>query len=114
MKDDLTADLFANPGAWRRDDPPTSVAAALSIDVTPLEDKVEQAVRRLGGATSEEVAQLLGIERVTVSPRFAPLERKGRLIASEKRRVGKSGRASIVWMPNTSDVPTHHQGGHHG
>ena len=47
--------------------------------------------------TSEEVAEALDMTRVTVSPRFAPLKRKGLVYDSGERRKGLSGRPAIVW-----------------
>lgn len=93
-------DLFngPSPGAYRGPDPDTSVEAAYSVDATRLEALVVEALRRHpGGLTSHEMADELQLSLVTVSPRFAPLVRKKKVIDSGEKRAGGNGRRSIVW-----------------
>lgn len=95
-----TTPIFSHyePGAHRHDDPDTSVAAAMSIDASRLEAIVLEALRKcLNGATTRELADILGIDWGSVTPRMAPLARKGLIYATSERRVGKSGRSGIVW-----------------
>ena len=89
-------------GLHRDKDPETSVHAAAKVDTTWLEYVVLECLLKLGdkGATTEELANILKIERVTVSPRLRPLCNKGFVQESDLRRVGKSGRKSIVWIAN--------------
>lgn len=70
----------------RRTDPETSREAAASVDAAGLEALVLRALHDLGPSTSREVAEHLGRDLVTVSPRFRPLERKGRVRRTERRR----------------------------
>jgi DNA-binding MarR family transcriptional regulator len=97
-------------GAYaRRSDPHTAHEAAQRVNVTDLESVVLEALRALGPSTSHEVAAHTGLDLVTVSPRFKPLEKKGlvrrRLNEIDpftgrvfyETRIGKSGRASVVW-----------------
>jgi hypothetical protein len=86
-------------GAFRFDDPDTSVEAAESVDATRLEAMVRDAVWARGelGATNSELVGILGIAWNTVSPRCAPLKRKGFICDSGERRPGPSGRMQIVW-----------------
>lgn len=91
-------ELTHDPGAVRSTDPDTSVEAALSIKATELESRVLDAImRRADGATSHEISESLHMSLVTVSPRLRPLVRKGLIEDSGERRVGESGRRSIVW-----------------
>jgi DNA-binding MarR family transcriptional regulator len=100
-------------GAYaRRLDPHTSHDAAASVKVTDLEAVVLYALKDIGteGATSHEVADHVGMDLVTISPRLKPLEKKGlvrrnllpgwldtgRLVY--QTRPGKSGRQSVVWF----------------
>ena len=92
--DDLP--LF-NRALARTTDPGTSHAAAASVNVSEMESVVLDAIRALGDATSWEVSRHVGIERVTVSPRFKPLEVKGLIRRTGKTRPGESGRQSQVW-----------------
>ena len=86
-------------GAYRYDDPDTSYEAAHSVKATELEAKVRDAIFKQGdyGATGWEVAAVLKMSINTVSPRFAPLRRKGFIYDSGERRPGPSGRNQIVW-----------------
>ena len=85
-------------GLARNSDPETSHEAARSVAISYLEGKVLGALNEADdGHTTEELSDLLGLPRVTVSPRMAPLVRKGLVYASAKRRRGNSGRNSIVF-----------------
>ena len=86
-----------------RGDSDTAIAAA--AELAPHLGKLQGAVfssvaeRGLVGATSDEVAELLGWERWAVRPRAAELRRLGRIRDSKMRRVNRaSGRAAIVWV----------------
>jgi predicted transcriptional regulator len=84
----------------RRTDPETSRDAALAIvcNVSELEARVLRELHRAsGGLTSHELAARLHLSLVTVSPRLRPLVVKDKVVDSKERRVGESGRSSIVW-----------------
>ena len=92
--------LFDVPavGAARRADPETSKEAAQSVTATALESLVMRWLhKRPSGLTTHELAELTGLSLVSVSPRIAPLVRKGFVKDSGERRPGPSGRKSIVW-----------------
>lgn len=84
----------------RDTDPGTSHAAATAIDADGIAGKVLEALVSSGprGATSEEIADRLGMPRVTVSPRLKPLCDRGLACDSGQRRDGRSGHSSIVWL----------------
>ena len=85
-------------GRSRRRDPDTSKAAARSTPVAELEGRVLEALRNHPrGLTSHEMAKLLAVDLVSVSPRFRPLAEKFLVIPTAERRAGPSGRKSIVW-----------------
>lgn len=95
-----TTPIFSHyePGAYRHDDPDTSVAAAMSLDAARMEAIVLEALRKCdNGGTSRELAEIMGLPGDSVSPRLRPLARKGLIYATSERRVGKSGRSGIVW-----------------
>ena len=90
--------LEQTPARARRRDPQTSKAAAGSVPVADLEARVLETLRNHpGGLTSHEVARLLNMELVSVSPRFRPLAEKNLVLPTAARRKGPSGRTSIVW-----------------
>lgn len=91
--------IFGAHGAARSGDPDTSHDAAESVRVAELERAVLRAIHDLGGkATSEDVAIYTGIDLQSITPRFAPLARKGVIARTSDRKPGRSGKARIVWM----------------
>lgn len=96
----VQASLFDNPpvGRSRRNDPQTAKAAAKSVTVADLEVKVLDALRRhYDGLTTHQLAEYLDASLVSISPRMAPLRKKGLVFDSGERRKGSSGVKSIVW-----------------
>lgn len=89
-----------NPGAARHSDPKTSKDAAKSVEATELEAVVLKAIVACGkrGTTTEELRNQLDIPLVSVSPRIAPLTRKGLIKDSGAVRKNFSGRSAIVWI----------------
>jgi hypothetical protein len=92
-------------GNSRWSDPSTSHAAADSVDATRLESIVYAAHKRAGdnGLTWDETAAETGLDKASVSPRFAPMMRKKMLrikhdtLGQEvKRSTGRSGRQQLV------------------
>lgn len=84
-------------GAARHTDPSTSFDAANSVNVAELEQKVWACLASEGAATTEELTDRLSpLSLVTISPRMAPLRRKGLVRGIGKKR-NRSGRAAIIW-----------------
>jgi predicted transcriptional regulator len=81
----------------RRTDPKTSKDAAQKVNTTMLEAAVFGALKAHGPQTINEVADVLSLSLVTVSPRFAPLRDKGLIRDTGVRRLGESGRSRTVW-----------------
>jgi predicted ArsR family transcriptional regulator len=83
----------------RATDPSTSYEAAASIDVTRLEGVILDMLKRYSapGATTFELAEALGIEVISVSPRMKPLQEKGLVRDTGFRARGVSGRLQIIW-----------------
>ena len=89
--------------AWSRAlDPKTSLAAAHSMkgkNASSIAKKVAAAVSNSeDGLTSSQIQQITGIKHESLTPRLAPLRRKGIIADSGKRRLGESGREQIVWV----------------
>jgi predicted ArsR family transcriptional regulator len=81
----------------RRHDRTTSHAAAASVRPTGLEQTVLDALAQFPeGATSFELAAVLDLSLVTVSPRLKPLVTKGHVVEAGQRR-GQSRRMHTVW-----------------
>ena len=82
-----------NPALARSADPETSKDAARRVDVTKREREALEGLRRLGGSgTSTEIAEVMGADKWSISPRMKPLEDKGELRRTDERR-----NKQIVW-----------------
>lgn len=80
------AELFGEAYA-RSADPDTSHDAAEAVKASRLEMIVLETLAKLGGrATIKEVAAACGIDKWSLSPRFASLARKGYIRATAERR----------------------------
>ena len=81
----------------RAGDPDTSHEAAASI-MADLEAVVLGALKTSQtGMILDEIIDATGMQKVTVSPRLAPLERK-QLVVRRGKRAGLSGRKQTVWV----------------
>lgn len=100
-------------GAARRVDPQTSHDAAESVEANELESLVLDDIRAQGryGATPGETAFRLKIEKNTISPRHAPLRRKGFIFDSGIRRPNPTGRSGQVWVSSREFVSENPQNG---
>jgi len=87
-----------NPGLARNTDPETSHEAAESFDATELERIVYEVIKQFpNGCIGDDIVKMLpqfGIQ--TISPRYAPLIRKGWVVDTGERRKARSGRTQRV------------------
>jgi hypothetical protein len=95
---DIFSSTFPVPGGVRYTDPETSHEAAGSIDTTELERIVYETIKMFpNGCISDEVLRMLPtFTHQTISPRYAPLIRKGWVIDTGERRKARSGRSQRV------------------
>lgn len=82
----------------RTSDPDTAHDAADRVRQSKLEQQVYEALLRHPGVflTSIEVAQLMGVDKWSISPRFQPLKRKGLVEQSEKLGLNSSGKPRML------------------
>jgi hypothetical protein len=107
MSSAFDRDLFGHPARARYPDYPghrgveTSIAAAdaLAAHLGPLQTLTFDLIGRRGalGATSDECAADLGIDRRSIQPRTSELRRKGLIVDSGLRRPNMTGKSAIVW-----------------
>jgi DNA-binding MarR family transcriptional regulator len=76
-------------GAHRKDDPETSKEAS-KLDISYLEARVYELVK-FRPSTAEEIAFALDRSLQSITPRIAPLRRKGYIFDSGITRGGLSG-----------------------
>ena len=93
------------PGLARNTDPETSHDAAESVDTTALEAIVFDVIRMFpNGCIGDDVVRMLpqyGIQ--TISPRYAPLIRKGFVVDTGEKRKARSGRSQRVMKVITKE-----------
>jgi hypothetical protein len=97
--DNLTADMFGSKALARRTDPETSHEAASKVNTTKLEEIVLNTIRDSGvyGCTADEVvAANSGYKGNSLTPRFAPLIKRGLIYDSGLRRKTASGSTQRV------------------
>jgi hypothetical protein len=90
---------FDSVPLYRNGAPDTSVKAALSLNVTHLEQMVYEAIRDAGhqGMTADELLQLFpDYSYSSITARPASLKRQGLVIDTGERRPGRSGRPQAV------------------
>lgn len=82
----------------RNSDPETSKTAHKYLDTNKVEQEVCWAIAHFpDGCIYDDVVRLLPHRRVhSIQPRFAPLLRKGFIVATGEFRVGKAGRRQRV------------------
>lgn len=83
---------------FRKTDPETSKEAAESVPVARLEKIVYEAIKAShDGLTADEIERALpGVKLNSISPRIAPLIKKGYIYDSGERRKASSGRSQRV------------------
>lgn len=107
MSGGFDRDLFGHAVGAKYPDSPghrgveTSIesADALASRLGTLQNLTLNFIARCGavGATSDECAAGLGIDRGSVQPRTSELSRKGLIVDSRLRRLNATGKRAIVW-----------------
>lgn len=82
----------------RTTDPDTAHAAAWSVNVTALEQRVILVLRNIGyQGTTEEISEASAMPLQSVTPRMRPMVAKGIVRDTGLRKAGNTGRNRIVW-----------------
>jgi hypothetical protein len=85
-------------GAYaRRGDPDTSKEAAATVNSAALEALVVDALLSKPDSSIQDVVEITGERYRSISPRFAPLRRKGLIHVSGKKRAAQTGRTMLTW-----------------
>jgi hypothetical protein len=85
-------------GAYaRREDPATSKEAAITVNSAALEVLVVDALRSHPDISIQDVVEITGERYRSISPRFAPLRRKGLIYVSGKKKAVQTGRTVQTW-----------------
>jgi hypothetical protein len=85
--------------AARSGDPDTSWAAARGMNPRGLATHIVSLLRRHTlGLTIDELTDMTGKEKVSVSPRLAQLARKGLVRDSGRRKLNANKNEVIIWV----------------
>lgn len=95
---------YPNKPGHRGIDTSIAAAEAFAPHLAYCQHVVHQVVEEAGayGAIGDEIAEKLGWDRYAVRPRTSELKKKGLIVDSGRRRPGRSGRLTTVWV-----VPRH-------
>jgi hypothetical protein len=100
MLDRLVAVPHVDPAAnARASDPSTSyVAARMARAFAGTQcDLIEQALRKHGPASKDQLAAWLRLDGVAIARRLADLQKAGRAVPTDARRLSAAGRPERVW-----------------
>lgn len=97
-------DAYPDTPGYRQTD--TSFDAAQSVDAKTLRDQCMK-VLAARPVTADECAAYLGVDKLSIRPRFSELLKKGKIVDSGERRVNiDSGKRAIVWkLISSADRP---------
>jgi hypothetical protein len=84
------------PG-WKARD----TARAAADDAAPKAPRLRQLclseLAKSNGLTADECAARLGIDKLSIRPRFSELSATGEIVDSGERRLNASGKRAVVW-----------------
>lgn len=103
MSADAGFDMFANldrypdhPGFKARE-----TARTAAVDMAPkaprLRELCLETLRSAGCLTADQCAARLGVDKLSIRPRFSELSAIGKIIDTGVRRVNGSGKRAIAW-----------------
>ena len=97
----MQPDLFAQPypeapGTYNVS---TSIQAAASMQpkASRLRGLCIDALIDYGNMTPDETAAFLGLDKLSIRPRFSELKTMGEIVDTGERRANNSGKKAIVW-----------------
>lgn len=88
----------SEPG-FQKTDTSRDAAASISTRAASIQPRVFSAIVESGeyGMTTNEIADLLKIDRGTIQPRTSELRAAGKIVDSKLRRRNANGKSAIVW-----------------
>jgi|SRR5215471_16395912 len=89
--------LWDEHGRARRSDPQTAKDAGEGVNAARLEQAVIVALIKGGPMTTFQIAEAVGVHWNSISPRLAPLEKRGYVERTGEKRIVIGHKASEVW-----------------
>lgn len=90
------ADMYPQRPGWKA----RETARAAADDVAPKAPRLRQMcldALRAGEFTTDECAQFLRVDKLSIRPRFSELSATGQIVDTGKRRLNASHKRAIVW-----------------
>ena len=85
-----------HPG-WKSRDTARAAADEVAPKAPLLRERCLEALREAGNLTADECASRLGIDKLSIRPRFSELAATGSIIDTKQRRLNASNKRAIVW-----------------
>lgn len=95
----MSLDLFTYPQSpgWKARDTAAEAAESIRPTAARLQRMCLSALRLAGPMTADECADWLGIDKLSIRPRFSELSKLGYVTDTEERHLNDSGKRAIVW-----------------
>lgn len=92
-------DLFTYPQSpgWKARDTARAAADATAPKAPRLRQLCIETLRSSGNLTADECAQRLGVDKLSIRPRFSELATLGQIVDTSERHRNSSGKSAIVW-----------------
>lgn len=92
-------DLFSYPQGpgWKARDTARDAAVASAPKAPRLRQLCIETLQSAGDLTADECARRLGIDKLSIRPRFSELATIGKIADTGERHLNSSGKRAIVW-----------------
>jgi hypothetical protein len=101
-------DIFEQPATYpdypgfKARDTAQAAAHAVAPKAPRLRELCLETLRAAGALTADECAARLGVDRLSVRPRFSELATTAKIIDTGQRRLNASNKRAIVWCAAVS------------
>lgn len=89
--------IYPDAPGWKARETAEAAANAVAPKAPRLRELCLETLRSAGALTADECAARLGVDRLSVRPRFSELAATGKIIDTKARRLNASNKRAIVW-----------------
>lgn len=91
------AERYPDTPGWKARDTAEAAAEAVAPKAPLLRERCLEELRAAGMLTADECAARMGVDKLSVRPRFSELAASGKIIDTKDRRLNASGKRAVVW-----------------
>jgi hypothetical protein len=95
--DRISDESYPNAPGWKARDTAEAAADAMAPKAPRLRELCLETLRSAGALTADECASRLGVDKLSIRPRFSELATTGKIIDTKQRRLNASNKRAIVW-----------------